>query len=142
MSNQYIYAYPRPSVTVDIIIKRQYKNNLQILLIQRKNEPFKNQWALPGGFVDKNEPLLKAAIRELKEETNIELSELKQEYAFGDPGRDPRGHTISIIYSAIVDSNICFKAADDAKNAKWYNIEKLPDLAFDHLKIINFLLKK
>ena len=87
----YTYKYPRPMVTVDIILFRFFKENLEILLIQRKNNPFKEKWALPGGFIEMNEPLLEAAKRELKEETavdNIKLFELK---TFGKPGRDPRG---------------------------------------------------
>lgn len=133
----YTYKYPRPMVTVDIILFRFFKENLEILLIQRKNNPFKEKWALPGGFIEMNEPLLEAAKRELKEETavdNIKLFELK---TFGKPGRDPRGRTITVLYGGIINDSINIRAGDDAKNVNWFNINKLPDLAFDHNEVIN-----
>ena len=131
----YTYAYPRPAVTVDIIIIKEDKN--QILLIERKNEPFKNQWALPGGFVDIDEELENAAYRELEEETSISNIKLHQFKTFGKPGRDPRGRTISIIYYGILkNNNQVIKAGDDAKNLKWYSLDNLPLLAFDHIEII------
>ncbi|MCK5075785.1 MAG: NUDIX hydrolase [Calditrichia bacterium] len=133
----YTYKYPRPMVTVDIILFRFFKENLEILLIQRKNNPFKEKWALPGGFIEMNEPLLEAAKRELKEETavdNIKLFELK---TFGKPGRDPRGRTITVLYGGIINDSINIRAGDDAKNINWFNINKLPELAFDHNEVIN-----
>ena len=133
----YTYAYQRPAVTVDIIVTKQINNNDNILLIERKNEPFKNQWALPGGFVDIDEEIETAAYRELQEETSISDIKLKQFYTFGKIGRDPRGRTISIIYSGyLLNKNQKIEAGDDAKNLRWFPINKLPDLAFDHIDII------
>jgi len=137
----YTYAYPRPAVTVDIIVSRNVGNNFQLLLIERKNEPFKTQWALPGGFVDIDEEIDTAAYRELKEETSISDIKLKQFYTFGNLGRDPRGRTISIVYSGvIINEKQEISAGDDAKNLKWFSINDLPELAFDHNKIIDFYL--
>ena len=93
---------PHIFVTVDIVVTRKYEGEIQILLIQRKNEPFQNYWALPGGFVDKNEHIEAAAKRELLEETNIQLFQVKQIGAFGDPNRDPRHHTLSVAYYGAV----------------------------------------
>jgi 8-oxo-dGTP diphosphatase len=131
-SKKYCYDYPRPSVSVDILIIADKK----ILLIERKNDPFKGVWALPGGFVEENEDLFDAACRELKEETGIENVTLKQFGAFGKPGRDPRGHTISIGFMAILPTVVKATAGDDANKAKWFSVDNLPMLAFDHTEII------
>ncbi|MCB2195165.1 MAG: NUDIX hydrolase [Bacteroidetes bacterium] len=137
----YTYAYPRPSVTVDIIIISENKD--YILLIERGNEPFKNQWALPGGFVDMDEDIEISAYRELKEETSISDIELDQFRAYGKPGRDPRGRTISIVYFGILKNDQQdIAAGDDAKNLQWFNINKLPELAFDHSQIISDFKQK
>ena len=119
----YTYKFPRPAVTVDIILFKK-TNITEALLIQRKNEPFKNSWAFPGGFVDKNEPLENAAKRELREETSIKNIELKQFQCFGDPGRDPRGHTVSIVFYGWVKSDVNALAGDDAADAKWFPIDQ------------------
>ena len=121
-------------VTVDIIVADSTVE--KILLIQRKNEPFKGMWALPGGFVDENEDLETAAHRELLEETSIEVKALTQVKAFGKPGRDPRQHTVSVAFAGIAAQNVVVKAADDAKEAKWFDRKNLPELAFDHAEII------
>lgn len=134
--NKYCYDYPRPSVTVDTALFRLQSGKFEILLIQRGNEPFKGRWALPGGFVDEHESLRKAALRELKEETGIGRLELMEVGAFGDPGRDPRGHTVSIAFGAVVPGNKRFRAGDDADDVAWHDLTQLPELAFDHLKII------
>ncbi|HLW05941.1 MAG TPA: NUDIX hydrolase [Marinilabiliaceae bacterium] len=136
----YTYDYPRPSVTVDMIICAWVEDDRKILLIKRAAEPFKNRWALPGGFVDKNEDLIDAAHRELKEETGLHGLELKQLGAFGKPGRDPRGHTISIVFGAVVHETIPAIAADDADEARWFSLKSLPLLAFDHDEIISKVL--
>jgi 8-oxo-dGTP diphosphatase len=130
------YAYPRPALTVDILLI-SIQSPQRVLLIQRLNDPFKNKWALPGGFVEENEELVIAAHRELKEETNLSIANLQQFKTIGTPFRDPRGHTVSVIYWAEVDAdNAIPTAADDAANAKWYDIQNLPPLAFDHHQII------
>lgn len=124
------------AVTVDAVIFCRNEDLLKILLIRRKKEPFKNQWALPGGFLEKNETLEEAAIRELEEETGLKVEKLQQVKAFGDPGRDPRGRTISIVFLGKIDKEIQVHGNDDAKDAKWFDMNDLPDLAFDHLEII------
>lgn len=129
----FTYKYPRPAVTVDIILMR---NSIEILLIQRLNGPFKNGWALPGGFVDMDETLEDAALRELEEETGLYDIELKQFKAYSKVDRDPRGRTISIVFSGIANHEDKAIAGDDAKNVQWFNINDLPELAFDHEMII------
>lgn len=109
----------------------------QILLIKRKNEPFKGCWALPGGFVDEKEDLLKAALRELMEETRVKGADLKQIGAFGNPNRDPRGHMVSVAYFGTVPEEVIAIASDDAKEIGWFSLKKLPPLAFDHAEIIS-----
>lgn len=125
-------------VTVDVLVINKITD--EILLIKRLNEPFKDCWALPGGFVDENEDLEQAARRELFEETNIETGQMIQIGAFGKPKRDPRGHMISVAYQTNLIDNQIVKAKDDAKDVKWFSIKNLPELAFDHLDIINSIL--
>lgn len=129
-------------VTVDIVVFREKNTQKEILLIQRKNEPFKNQWALPGGFVDNDEDLETAAKRELQEETCVVASNLQQVKAYGNPYRDPRGYMVSVAYFTTVDSDTNAVAADDAKALQWFAVENLPDLAFDHQTIIEDTLAK
>jgi len=132
----YTYAYPRPAVTVDAVIFRKQNGQEEVLLIQRGNPPFENQWALPGGFVDMDEDLETAAMRELEEETGLKNIPLQQFYAFGAPGRDPRHRTISIAYRGVLDKPQPLQAGDDAKKAKWFLLDHLPEVAFDHSEII------
>lgn len=119
-----------PNLTVDIIIDYDGK----IVLIKRKNPPF--GWALPGGFVDYGETVEKAAIREAKEETGLDLKELKQFYVYSDPNRDPRGHNVSVVFTA---KGVGIpKAADDAKEIGLFSQDDLPkEIAFDHKEILN-----
>ena len=139
----YTYDYPRPALTVDIIVLNTNNNQNYLLLIERKNEPFKNCWALPGGFVDQNEDLHASAVRELKEETNLNIQNLNQFKTYGTPKRDPRGHTVSVVYYS-KNNNLkqTALAGDDAKNLKWFNLNNLPELAFDHKKIITDFFKE
>lgn len=129
-------------VTVDTVIFKKSGDSHSILFIKRKNEPFKNLWALPGGFVDENEDLETAAKRELLEETNINIEQLEQLGAYGKPFRDPRQHTVTIAYTGYVHEDIRAIAADDAKEAEWFIINNLPELAFDHNEIVKDALKK
>lgn len=129
-------------LTVDIVLFKKQKLATQLLLIKRKNEPFKDYWALPGGFVDQDEDIDTAALRELKEETSIELNNLKQLGAFGKPKRDPRSHVVSIAYFSYVDTTTVAVAQDDAKEAQWFNLDELPNLAFDHADIIKLAYTK
>jgi 8-oxo-dGTP diphosphatase len=130
------YPYPRPSLTVDIaLVTREAMP--RVLLIRRSADPFKGKWALPGGFVDENERLADAARRELKEETGVDQADLEQLHTFGDPGRDPRGWTVSVAYLALVTPNqLKPVAGDDAAAVGWFPLDKLPPLAFDHADIV------
>lgn len=130
--------YPQPSVTVDIFITSIIDNQFQTLLIKRGLEPFKNHWALPGGFVRIDESAQDAAIRELKEETGLEQAYIEQLYTFSDVKRDPRGRVISIAYFALIPTpDITPIGASDATEAAWFPLNQLPKLAFDHDQIIN-----
>ncbi|MFP9099205.1 NUDIX domain-containing protein [Flavobacterium sp. RHBU_24] len=129
-------------VTVDTVIFRKAENVWNILFIKRKNDPFKGKWALPGGFVDVGEDLPVAAARELKEETGLVVTGMQQLGAFGTPGRDPRQHTVSVVYTGFADENAEATAADDADEAQWFPVKSLPELAFDHLDIVTLALQK
>jgi len=130
--------YKNPAVTVDIVIFSIFDEDLKVLLIKRKFPPYENCWAIPGGFVDYIEPLESAALRELQEETGIENIFLEQFYTFGAPGRDPRGRTVSVVYFALLNpNNLKIKAQSDAKEAAWFNVKELPELAFDHKDILS-----
>ena len=124
------------AVTIDIVAFCNSDNKINVLLIKRKNDPFKGQWAIPGGFVDENENLENAAKREFAEETGIKVKTIEQVRAFGEPGRDPRGRIISIAFLSWLDCKEELVAGDDAAEAKWFKLEELPDLAFDHAEII------
>jgi len=133
----YTYEYPRPALTVDAIIFAKEKDDIFVLLIQRANPPFEGMWAFPGGFVDVNETLEHAAIRELEEETGIIGVVLEQFYVFDAINRDPRHRTISVVYTGnVLSRNIYFKANDDARNVRWFNVNEISTLAFDHAEIL------
>ena len=124
------------NVTVDAVIFSRENQELNLLLIKRKNKPFKNHWALPGGFVDADELVVKACQRELKEETHLELNsdQLKFLGYYDKQDRDPRSRTIAFAFLAVIDNNTKVKADDDAVEAQWFNLQNLPELAFDHLR--------
>lgn len=130
------YEWPRPAVTVDIAlftVRDEGEPELQVLLIERDLEPFAGAWALPGGFVHEHEDLSAAAARELMEETGVRDAYLEQVAAVGTPGRDPRGHTVTVLYAALLPSDRhVLRASGDARTAKWHPVAKLPKLAFDH----------
>lgn len=137
MTQQYHYDYPRPALTVDAFVVTAQQAQLHVLLIQRKHPPFQGGWALPGGFVNEGEKLLDAAHRELLEETGIVLKQLVPFGTYGDPGRDPRGWTVTVAYLGIVDCNqVNTQAGDDAASLQWFPLNNLPNLAFDHDRII------
>ncbi len=125
-------TYRNPLLAVDAIIE----TGDGILLIERKNPPY--GWALPGGFVDYGETLETAVIREAKEETNLDIKITEQFQAYSDPSRDPRKHTVSVIFIASADKKQPAVAMDDAKNLKIFRITEIPEnLAFDHGKILS-----
>ena len=136
----YTYDYPRPAVTADCVVFSNDSDGLSVLLIERANEPFKGCWAFPGGFMDMDEDAEACAIRELKEETGLQLEHMKQIGAFTDVDRDPRGRTVSIAYSALVEKRLVI-GADDAAQARWFPIDSIPSLAFDHEEILRAALK-
>ena len=138
----YTYEYPRPAVTTDTILIFRTNNLSYILLIERKYDPFCEYWALPGGFVEMDEDLETACARELKEETGISGIKLTQFHTFGEVNRDPRGRTISVVYWSVIDQIIEPEGGDDAAQAKWFPLNNLPLLAFDHKKIIGKFLKR
>jgi len=138
MAAKYCYSYPRPAVTVDIVL---LSRNGRVLLIKRKAEPFKGRWALPGGFVNIDERLADAAARELEEETGITGVDLRQLHAFDDPARDPRGRTISIAFLAKVDEPRTPTAKSDAADARWTPVDQLPPMAFDHDRVVALALQ-
>lgn len=134
---KYCYEYPRPAVTADCIVFGIDNEMLYVLLIERGNDPFKGKWAIPGGFLDEDETIEACATRELKEETGLEDITLGQFYTFSEPGRDPRGRTVSVAFIAIVNKNDHkIKAGDDAANIRWFPVDDLPELAFDHNKVL------
>lgn len=140
----YTYEFPRPALTVDcVIFGLDESSKLKVLLIQRAKEPFRHCWALPGGFVDMDENLESSALRELEEETGVTNVFIEQLYTFGEPGRDPRGRTVSVAYYALVNlAEHPVKAASDAQAARWFEIDQLSDLAFDHQQILQIAINR
>ncbi len=140
----YCYEYPRPAVTVDVVAFTVRGERLQVLLVQRERPPFAGAWALPGGFVGMEEGLEAAAARELAEETGVEGAYLEQLYTYGDPHRDPRGRVITVAYFALIpaDAPVRAEGGDDAAQARWFPIDDLPPLAFDHADIITYALRR
>jgi 8-oxo-dGTP diphosphatase len=138
----FCYEFPRPALTVDIVLFLSTGNRVEVLLIKRAREPFKGLWALPGGFVDEEESLEDAAARELLEETGISGVHLEQFGAFGDPGRDPRGHTVSVVFYGLLRNRVPANAADDAAEVEWHSAFRPPKLAFDHEKILSMTLNR
>ena len=133
----YTYDYPHPAVTVDIVVFTIEGDGLKVLLVQRGQPPFEGKWALPGGFVEPDESLKRAAWRELKEETGVNAGFLEQLGAFGHPDRDPRERVITVAYYALIPRDrLTLKASSDAADARFFSMSELPELAFDHDKIL------
>ena len=141
---RYCYEYPRPMVTVDVVIFTVREDRLQVLLVQRKKPPFVGAWALPGGFVGLEESLEEAALRELAEETGVRQAYLEQLYTYGDPERDPRGRVITVAYFALIPAGTPIRpdGGDDAAQARWFPVDDLPPLAFDHADIVAYAVRR
>lgn len=137
----YVYEFPRPSVTVDVAVVTRERRP-RVLLIRRGHAPYAGMWALPGGFIDMDETLEVSARRELREETGLQVKRLEQLATYGDPGRDPRGRTISVVYLARCGAKSQIRAGDDAAEAEWHPLQQLPPLAFDHTEILALVRKK
>jgi 8-oxo-dGTP diphosphatase len=138
-----VTKYERPSVTVDMAIFSVVEGELKVLLIKRRNWPFEGMWAIPGGFVEIDEPLEDAAARELYEETGVEGVHLEQFYTFGQPDRDPRTRVISVAYLALLDAGqLQLRAADDTADVGWFSVHDPPPLAFDHVDILKRALQR
>jgi 8-oxo-dGTP diphosphatase len=131
----YTYNYPRAALTVDALVFVKEGNTFFVLLIERGKEPFKNKWALPGGFIEMDETLETACKRELLEETGLNVDKMTQFKTYDAINRDPRHRTISVVYFAELNEIQQVKGGDDASRAEWFSVSELPELAFDH-KII------
>ncbi len=141
---KYVYEWPRAMVTIDAVVFALFPDGVKLLLIRRGKEPFKGHWAIPGGFIEMEEELEDAAARELAEETGLTGVSLEQMRTYGTVGRDPRGRQITIVFMGIVDrKHAKAKGGDDAAEARWFNIDRLPqDMAFDHDEIARFAIRR
>ena len=138
---KYCYKYPHPAVTTDCVIFGFDGSELQVLLIERGIEPFKGKWAFPGGFLNMDETAGEGAMRELKEDTGLENAYIEQFNTYSEPGRDPRERVITIAHYALVRIQEV-KGGDDAAKAQWFPIDEVPQLAFDHDKILRDAMRK
>jgi 8-oxo-dGTP diphosphatase len=139
----FTYDYPRPMVTVDAVVLRKNGSSTEVLLIKRGRYPYEGMWALPGGFVDMEETLEEAIVRELEEETGLKNVELRQLHAYSEIHRDPRGRNISITFYGSTDlQNSEVFGGDDAADARWFPVDQMPELAFDHKKVVDLALMK
>lgn len=136
------YEYPRPAVATDIVVFNVMYKMPRVLLIKRRNPPYQNKWALPGGFMNMDEKLIDTAFRELYEETNLKPDKLTFLGIYDDINRDPRGRTLGVAYIAIIDQDVKPIAGDDASDYQWFSVNELPALAFDHNIIIADALQK
>ena len=139
--NKYCYKYPHPAVTTDCVIFGFNGERLQVLLIERGIEPFKGRWAFPGGFLKMNETAEEGTLRELKEETGLESAYIEQLHTFSAPNRDPRERVITIAYYALVKIKEV-KGGDDAASARWFPLDEIPPLAFDHDYILRMATQR
>ena len=127
-------VYRNPTPTVDVVIAMPLKQGVGVVLIKRANPPF--GWALPGGFVDYGETCERAAVREMKEETGLDVTLTGLLGVYSDPDRDPRQHTMSVVYTGVPEDPDALLAGDDAAEARVFPLGEWPDLAFDHAQIL------
>lgn len=140
----YVYEWPRPMVTVDAAVFGFFAGKAKLLLVNRKCEPYKGCWAIPGGFIEIDEELEDAVARELDEETGLADVELEQMRTFGTVGRDPRGRQITVVFMGIAGKGQKrVRGGDDAAEARWFDIERLPEnMAFDHRDVAKFAISR
>ena len=141
---KYTYEWPRPMVTVDAVVFAVLTGRTEVLLIKRKGDPYKGKWAVPGGFGEMDEELEEAVARELAEETGLTGVRLEQLRTFGKCGRDPRGRQISVAFmGTISEGQNKVRAGDDAAEARWFNIQNLPEnMAFDHDEMVRTAIER
>ena len=136
---KYCYKYPRPSVTTDCVVFGFSEARLSVLLVRRGAEPFMDRWAFPGGFMEIDESAEEGVRRELREETGLECGHVRQFHAFTSPGRDPRGRVMTVAFYALVrPESVC--GGDDAADARWFALDAVPALAFDHDEVLRTAL--
>lgn len=138
---KYTYDYPRPAVTTDCVVFGFNGQDLNILLIERGGEPYKGCWAFPGGFLNMDETAEQGALRELHEETGLNLQHIRELGSFSGVDRDPRGRVISIAFYSVAQKTEV-QGGDDAKRAKWFSFDELPQLAFDHSLMLSKAIQK
>ena len=140
----YVYEWPRPMVTVDAAVFGFFAGKAKLLLVNRKWEPYKGCWAIPGGFIEIDEELEDAVARELEEETGLADVDLEQMRTFGTVGRDPRGRQITVVFMGIAGKGRKrVRGGDDAAEARWFDIERLPEnMAFDHKEVAEFAISR
>jgi 8-oxo-dGTP diphosphatase len=141
---KYVYEWPRPMVTVDAAVFCFSRGKARLLLVERKKEPYKGQWAVPGGFIGMDEELEDAVARELEEETGVTGVPLQQLHTFGTVGRDPRGRQITVVFMGIApEGQPTLRAGDDAAKARWFPIDRLPtNMAFDHDRVTRLAISR
>lgn len=137
----YTYKYPHPAIAADCVVLAPSNDGWQVLLIERRNDPYKGCWAFPGGFMNIDESAEEAARRELQEETSLQVHDLIQVGAFSAVDRDPRERVVSIAFLAVLDRLKTVGGGDDAAQARWFNLKELPPLAFDHDQILQKALQ-
>ena len=136
----FTYDYPHPAVSADVALLREKTGSLELLLVRRRKPPYKDHWALPGGFVEIDEDLEPAARRELVEESGLQAGPLRQLVTIGTPDRDPRERVITVVYIGFAaDPAQAPAGGDDAADARWFSLDALPALAFDHDDIVGLI---
>ena len=139
--NRYCYKYPHPSVTADCVIFGFDGVSIKVLLIQRGIEPYKGKWAFPGGFMQIDETAEECARRELEEETGLKNTSVEQFYTFSDVNRDPRERVVTVAHYALVRLSEV-RGGDDAASARWFSMDEIPSLAFDHDRILRMAVNR